>query len=222
MSDTLKVFHPTTGLRDARDPDVPDDDEARTVLSALLADHMRPSTLAFLCDVHPDTTGFLELRAFGHSKPAQEFVPLPLTDLNIVQAFTRKANRFNQNVYHAVDVGSKMNTDKANETREVLFALAELAKRRNVAMVMIRHLTKGNRDKAIYRGLGSIDITAACRSVMLVGKDAQDPTRRAMARGQQRVLVQHQQVNVANGGQAIVAGKFDGGSRRGKGRQNAQ
>ena len=41
-------------------------------------------------------------------------------------------------------------------------------------------------------------------------------------RGQQRVLVQHQQVNVANGGQAIVAGKFDGGSRRGKGRKNAQ
>ena len=42
-------------------------------------------------------------------------------------------------------------------------------------------------------------------------------------RGQQRVLVQHQQVNVANGGQAIVAGKLEGGSRGGeKGRKNGQ
>lgn len=77
-------------------------------------------------------------------------------------------------------VGAKLNIDKANETRGVLFELSELAKRRNVAIVLIRHITKGNRDKAIYRGIGSIDITAACRSVMLVGKDAQDPTRRAM------------------------------------------
>jgi hypothetical protein len=77
-------------------------------------------------------------------------------------------------------VGGKMNMDKANETREVLFALAEIAKRQRCAVVLIRHITKGGRDKAIYRGLGSIDITAACRSVLLVGKDASDATKRAM------------------------------------------
>jgi hypothetical protein len=77
-------------------------------------------------------------------------------------------------------VGGKLNMDKANETREVLYALSEIAKKHNVAILLVRHLTKGNRDKSIYRGLGSIDITAAVRSVLLIGKDANDPTRRAI------------------------------------------
>src|SRR5262249_7166669 len=77
-------------------------------------------------------------------------------------------------------VGAKLDINKANETRDVLKALAELAQKLKIAIVLIRHLTKGGRDKSIYRGLGSIDITAAVRSGMLVGKDANDSTRRAM------------------------------------------
>jgi hypothetical protein len=42
-------------------------------------------------------------------------------------------------------------------------------------------------------------------------------------RGTQRVLVQYQQVNVGDGGQAVVAGRIGRGSRnRGKGRKNGQ
>ena len=72
------------------------------------------------------------------------------------------------------DIGAKVDFHKANETREVLAALAAIADRRRCAIVLIRHLTKGSRDKSIYRGIGSIDITAACRSVLLVGADADD------------------------------------------------
>ncbi len=39
-------------------------------------------------------------------------------------------------------------------------------------------------------------------------------------RGTQRVLVQHQQVNVGSGGQAIVAGRLSRGSRRRRGGRN--
>lgn len=43
------------------------------------------------------------------------------------------------------------------------------------------------------------------------------------AHGQQRVLVQYQQVNVGSGGQALVAGRMGRGSRRrGRGGKNAQ
>ena len=43
------------------------------------------------------------------------------------------------------------------------------------------------------------------------------------AHGQQRVLVQYQQVNVNDGGRALVAGRVGGGSRnRGRGGKNAQ
>ena len=38
--------------------------------------------------------------------------------------------------------------------------------------------------------------------------------------GTQRVLVQHQQVNVEQGGQAVVAGRIGGGSRRGRRKKN--
>ena len=38
----------------------------------------------------------------------------------------------------------------------------------------------GGRDKSIYRGLGSIDIVAACRSVLLAGADPQDRNKRAL------------------------------------------
>jgi hypothetical protein len=42
-------------------------------------------------------------------------------------------------------------------------------------------------------------------------------------RGTQRVIVQYQQVNVADGGQAMVAGRVARASRRGRrGQKNAQ
>jgi len=47
-------------------------------------------------------------------------------------------------------------------------------------MVAVRHLTKSSRNKSIYRGIGSIDLTAACRSVLLVGCDANNPNERAV------------------------------------------
>jgi len=52
--------------------------------------------------------------------------------------------------------------------------LSEIATDFECAIVGIRHLTKGERSKAIYRGIGSIDLTAACRSVLLVGEDPED------------------------------------------------
>ncbi len=40
-------------------------------------------------------------------------------------------------------------------------------------------------DKPIYQGLGSIDFTAACRSVLIVGVDPEDKTLRIIAREEQ-------------------------------------
>lgn len=77
-------------------------------------------------------------------------------------------------------IGARVDLHKANETREVLAGLHAVAVRQHCAIVLVRHLTKGSRDKSIYRGIGSIDITAACRSVLLVGADADDPNKRAL------------------------------------------
>jgi len=70
--------------------------------------------------------------------------------------------------------------NKANETRPFMARLAELAKEKHVTVIALRHLTKGEKDKAIFRGLGSIDITAASRSAVLVGEHPEDPALRVM------------------------------------------
>ena len=66
-------------------------------------------------------------------------------------------------------LGGSVDLHKANEVREVMAHLADLAQRYRCAVVCIRHLTKSTRSKSIYRGMGSIDLTAATRSVLLVG-----------------------------------------------------
>lgn len=40
--------------------------------------------------------------------------------------------------------------------------------------VYVHHPAKSNADKALYRGMGSIDFAAACRSVLLAGHDVDD------------------------------------------------
>jgi hypothetical protein len=77
-------------------------------------------------------------------------------------------------------IGANVDMHRANETREVMAALAEIANHSGCAILLIRHLTKGSREKSIYRGIGSIDITAAARSVLLIGADAHDRTKRAV------------------------------------------
>lgn len=77
-------------------------------------------------------------------------------------------------------IGSKVDIHRANETRTIMAKLAQLAERYSCVIVGIRHLRKSSSDRAIYRGAGSIDFTAACRSVLLVGVDPNDKTRRAL------------------------------------------
>ncbi|HEX7956344.1 MAG TPA: AAA family ATPase, partial [Pyrinomonadaceae bacterium] len=77
--------------------------------------------------------------------------------------------------------GGKVDINRANECRGVTAPLAALAERYGCALVALRHLSKskGGGD-ALNAGIGSIDITAAARSVLLVGRDPDDDKRRAI------------------------------------------
>ena len=77
-------------------------------------------------------------------------------------------------------LGANVDLHRANETRSVMAALSRLAEGHRCAIVVVRHLTKSAKERPIYRGLGSIDITAACRSVLLVGADPDQPMKRAV------------------------------------------
>lgn len=90
--------------------------------------------------------------------------------------------------------GATVDIHKANETRAILARLAAVADRYHCAIVFLRHLTKGGRDKSIYRGIGSIDITAACRSVLLVGRDPTD---------KEHSVICHTKSNLARCGESL-------------------
>ena len=78
-------------------------------------------------------------------------------------------------------LGAKVDMHRANETRPVMARLAEIAKKKECAVVIISHLSKGSvGSQAIYRALGSIDIVAASRSVLYVGKNPRDPSQCAV------------------------------------------
>ena len=77
-------------------------------------------------------------------------------------------------------LGATLDIHRANETRAVMSQLARLAEKFDVAILAVRHLTKGGMLKPIYRGLGSIDFTAACRSVLLAGRDVENRQNRAL------------------------------------------
>jgi hypothetical protein len=66
---------------------------------------------------------------------------------------------------------------KANQVRQATARLAHLAETYGPAILAVRHLTKGGSLKPIYRGLGSIDFTAAARSVLLAGTDPDTQAR---------------------------------------------
>jgi RecA-family ATPase len=78
-------------------------------------------------------------------------------------------------------LGSGVDAHRANETRPVLDGLAKLADRTGCAIVITRHFSKGIGGSAIYRGMGSIDITGAARCELVVGRDPEDPSRVIMA-----------------------------------------
>jgi len=67
-------------------------------------------------------------------------------------------------------LGGGVDMHRANETRPLLSNLGKIAEEYSCAVLAIRHLSKGS-SKALYRGLGSIDFTAAARSVLTVGQE---------------------------------------------------
>ena len=78
-------------------------------------------------------------------------------------------------------VGENIDMNRANSIRPRLSKLKSIAEKTGCAIVIIGHLNKKAGGKLDYRGLGSIDIQAAARSVILVGKHEGYPNFRFVA-----------------------------------------
>jgi putative DNA primase/helicase len=69
---------------------------------------------------------------------------------------------------------------RANEVRSVLAPLMKLVERHSCALLAVRHLNKAKLGRTLYAGQGSIDFTAAARSVLLAGSAAEDADAHAL------------------------------------------
>lgn len=58
---------------------------------------------------------------------------------------------------------------KSSEAQQSMMWFRNIARRYNCAVIVLRHLTKGGKEKALYRGQGSIAFAGAARIVMTVG-----------------------------------------------------
>ena len=68
----------------------------------------------------------------------------------------------------------------ASKMRSVMRKINKIAEKYSCAVVMVGHLNKASSGKKIYRGLGSIDIAAIARSVLMIARDADNPEIRYM------------------------------------------
>ena len=95
---------------------------------------------------------------------------------------------------------SEVDINRANEVRNVLRQIGDVAERTGCAIVLTGHLNKAKGISSKYRGLGSIDFRAVARSVLLVGSLRSDPNIRVMV---------HDKSSLAPNGKSLAFGLGD-------------
>lgn len=139
-------------------------------------------------------------RFYGFSQPSQIDLSLPydiaLLDIDMGETngieLARKLRAENENIVIEnnarliiIDpiqayLGADVDMNRANEVRPIFMRLGQVAQRTGCAILLIGHLNKAAGMQSLQRGLGSIDIAAAVRSVMFIGKLKHDPTMRIL------------------------------------------
>ena len=92
-------------------------------------------------------------------------------------------------------LGADVDMNRANEVRPIFMRLGQVAQRTGCAILLIGHLNKAAGMQSLQRGLGSIDIAAAVRSVMFIGKLKHDPTMR---------ILTHEKISLAPPGVSLA------------------
>ena len=87
-------------------------------------------------------------------------------------------------------LGEKVDINSAVEVRGVLSAVGRLAEKYNCAIVLIGHLNKSQTSNSAQRGMGSMDIRANARSVLLVGRLKDDPEVRVVVHDKSSLAIE--------------------------------
>jgi len=118
---------------------------------------------------------------------------LSLSDLRIEQAIEQTGAKLLILDPLQAYLGSDVDMHRANEIRPILKRISTVAEHTGCAILVIGHLNK-SMNKSAYRGLGSIDIQAAARSVLTVGRVKGKPYTRAIAQGKNNLAPEGQTI----------------------------
>jgi len=99
-------------------------------------------------------------------------------------------------------IGEQTSINSANEVRRQMRPLIDAAQRNRAAIVIVHHMNKAAGQKAINRTVGTVDIPAAARSVLMVARTDKE-------RPDERILCQVKS-NLAPTGNAILFSVGDG------------
>lgn len=69
----------------------------------------------------------------------------------------------------------------SGETQQAFKRFIDVARRFNCAVVVLRHLTKSSKERALYRGQGSIAFAGLARIVVTIGQHPEEPDMRVAA-----------------------------------------
>lgn len=92
-------------------------------------------------------------------------------------------------------LGADVDMHRANEVRPILGRIGHLAEKYNCAVVFIMHNSKMSQNSALHRALGSIDIPAVARSMLILGKDPENFNRK---------IICHEKSSLAHNGKSIL------------------
>jgi hypothetical protein len=106
---------------------------------------------------------------------------ITLADISLIKEAIRKTGA----KFFIIDpiqsyMGANVDSHKANETRPLMDGLGKLAEELHIVILILQHLSKGGGGRAGTRGLGSIDIIGAMRSVLMLGSAPNEPQNRAL------------------------------------------
>lgn len=92
-------------------------------------------------------------------------------------------------------LGADVDMHRANEVRPVLARIGHLAEQYHCAVLFIMHNSKMGQNPALYRALGSIDIPAIARSMLIMGKNPENPEQK---------VVCHEKSSLATHGKSLL------------------
>ena len=99
-------------------------------------------------------------------------------------------------------LGEGVDMHRANEIRPIFSYIRQLAEKYHFALIILEHLNKNIGGKAIYRGLGSMDITGAARSILMFGCDPENDNNKGFM---------HAKSNLERKGEIVGFSITDGG-----------